>query len=71
MSFMYCVCHAFASAHYCLMITCRERDDLSALVCDVYCNFVTFPFGILGQVWYLIISIPAACCLSYFDCIDF
>ena len=21
-----------------------------ALVCDVYCDFVTFPFGILGQV---------------------
>ena len=26
-----------------------------ALVCDVYSDFVTFPFGILGQVWYLII----------------
>ena len=32
--------------------------DLLALVCDVYCDFVTFPFGILGQVWYLIVSIP-------------
>ena len=28
--------------------------DLLALVCDVSCDFVTFPFGILGQVWYLI-----------------
>ena len=28
--------------------------------------FVTFPFGILGQVWYLIVSIPDPCCLSYF-----
>ena len=28
--------------------------------------FVTFPFGILGQVWYLIVSIPDLCCLSYF-----
>ena len=37
-----------------------------ALVCDVYCDFVTFPFGILGQVWYLIVSIPDPCCLSYF-----
>ena len=27
---------------------------------------VTFPFGILGQVWYLIVSIPDHCCLSYF-----
>ena len=27
---------------------------------------VTFPFGILGQVWYLIISISDLCPLSYF-----
>ena len=38
----------------------------NALVCDVYCNFVFFPFGILGQVWYLIVSIPDSCCLLYF-----
>ena len=37
-----------------------------ALVCDVYCDFVTFPFGILGQMLYLIVSIPYPCCLSYF-----
>ena len=30
------------------------------------CDFVTFPFGILGQVWYLIVSIPDPSCLSYF-----
>ena len=48
-----------------LFIATRERVDLLALVCDVYCDFVTFPFGILGQVWYLIVSIPDPCCLSY------
>ena len=37
-----------------------------ALVCDVYCDLVTFPFGILGQVWCLNVSIPDPCCLSYF-----
>ena len=31
---------------------------------DVYCDFVTFPLGVLGQVWYLIVSIPDPCCLS-------
>ena len=31
------------------------------------CVFVTFPCGILGQVWYLIASIPDFCRLSYFD----
>ena len=40
--------------------------DLLALVCDVYCGFVTFPFGILGQVWYLMVSAPDLCRLSYF-----
>ena len=34
-----------------------------------YCQFVTmyFPFGILGQVWNLILSIPDLYPLSYFD----
>ena len=32
-----------------------------ALVCDVYGGFVTFPCGILGQVWYLIVLIPDFC----------
>ena len=41
-------------------------NNLLALVCDVYCGFVTFPFGTLGQVWYLIVSIPDPCFLSYF-----
>ena len=26
-----------------------------------------FPIGILGQVWYLIVSIPDLCNLIYFD----
>ena len=30
------------------------------------CDFVTLPCGILGQVWYLIISISDYCRLSYF-----
>ena len=31
------------------------------------CVFVTFPCGILGQVWYLIVPIPDLCHLSYFQ----
>ena len=41
--------------------------DLLALVGDVYCIFVTFPCGILGQVWYLIVSFPDICLLSYLE----
>ena len=48
----------------CPFVTCWEGADLLALVCDV-CVFVIFPCGILGQVWYLLVSIPDLCCLSY------
>ena len=64
--FVSSVSHAFASVHCCLVVTCWEGADLFALVGDVYCIFVTFPCGILGKVWYLIVSFPDLCLLSYF-----
>ena len=33
--FLSFVCHAFVSVHCCVEITCWERADLLALVCDV------------------------------------
>ena len=60
---MSCVCHASATVH-CYLVVTWGRADLFALVCD----FVTFPYGILGQMWYLIVSIPDLCHLSYFSC---
>ena len=30
-------------------------------------NVCHFPIGILGQVWYLIVSIPDLCTLTYLD----
>ena len=66
MFFVSCISHAFASVHCCLVVTCWKRADLLALVGDVYCIFVTFPCGILGQVWYFIVSFPHLCILSYF-----
>ena len=50
MLFMSCVCHAFASVHCCLVVTCWETADFLALVCDVYCAFDTFPCVILTLV---------------------
>ena len=38
--FMSCVCNAFTSVHCCLVVTCWERADLLALVCDVYCVLI-------------------------------
>ena len=40
-----------ASVYMCFVVTCLERADLLALVCDVLLCFVTFPCGILGQWW--------------------
>ena len=56
------VCHTFASAH-----RLPEKGLTSWLLFVMFkCVFVTFPCGILGQVWYLIVSIPDRCPLSYF-----
>ena len=39
---------------------------LGSLVCDVFLCFGTFLCEVLGQVWYLIVSIPDLCLLTYF-----
>ena len=31
-----------------------------------YCIFVTFPCGVLGQEWFLVISINDLCLIPYF-----
>ena len=55
-----------ASVYMCLVVICWERSDLLALVCGVLLWVCHFPIGILGQVWYLIVSIPNLCTLTYF-----
>ena len=49
-----------------IVFICWERADLLALLCVTFsCASGTFPFGVLGQVWYLIVSIPYLCLLPY------
>ena len=46
------------------MVTCWERAYLLALMCVMFsCVLGTFPHGVLGQVWYLIVSISDLCLL--------
>ena len=59
-----CVMPSGASVYLCLEVTCWERADLLALVCGVYLS-LSLSHGILGQVWYLIVSIPDICTLTY------
>ena len=39
----------------------KRLTSFLALVGEVYCIFVTFPCGFLGQVWYLVVSFPDLC----------
>ena len=64
---MSCVCHAFASVHCCLVVTCWDRLTSWLLFVMFNCVFVTFLCGILGQVWYIIVSILDLCRLSSFN----
>ena len=44
--FLLCLMFAMslcASVYMCLVVICWERADLLALVCGVYCEFVTTP----------------------------
>ena len=66
--FISCVCQSFASVHCCLVfVTYWAKADLLTLVCVVHYAFVSFPCGILGQVWFLILSFPDLCRLSFFQ----
>ena len=62
---MTCVCHAFESVHCCLVAPAGNgmASHLSFVMFN--CVFVTFPCGILGQVWYLIVLIPDLSLLFY------
>ena len=55
MLFMSCVCLFIAA-----WVTCWERADLLALVCEVKLCFCHFP------MWYYIVSISDLCHFSYF-----
>ena len=63
--FLFRVCHAFLSVHCSLVVTNWERTSLLALICDVLMCFCHFPVWCLGQVWYLFLSIPDLCLLTY------
>ena len=63
MLFLSCICYVFA----CVWWSPAGKGQTSWLWFVMSnCVFVTFPCGILDQVWYLIVSIPDLCPLSYF-----
>ena len=59
--------HIVLSVLCSLVVICCE----SFPVCDVFLSFVTFPYSIVGQAWYLIVLIPDLCLLPYFEIVNF
>ena len=65
--FHVCLYYTILSVPCSHVITCWERTDLLVLLCVMFpCVFGTFPYGVSGQVWYLIISTPDLCLPLYF-----
>ena len=53
MLFVFHVCHAVMSVPCSLVVTCWEKADLLSLLFKMFsCVFVTFPYDVLGSVWY-------------------
>ena len=63
--FMLLVYHAVMAVHCSLVVTCWDRAGLLALLYDVFYCFVTFPCDVLGEVRYLVVSIPDLWRLPY------
>ena len=64
---MFRVGHAFLAVHCSLVVTCWERANLLVLLYVMFsCDVVTFPCGVLGSVWYLIVSISDLCLLTFY-----
>ena len=54
-----------------LVITCWKRANLLAILCVMFpCVSVTFPLGVSGQPWYLIVLITNFCLLCSLDIMD-
>ena len=61
-----CLCHTILSAPGSLVVTYCER---AYRLCVMFsCVFVNFLYGVMGQVWYLIVTIPDRWLRPYVDC---
>ena len=57
-----CLYYTVLSVLCSLVITCWEMAYHLSLLCIMFpCVFVTFPYGVSGHVWYLIVAIPDLC----------
>ena len=66
MLFLSCVC--YACVRVCLLLPCGHLLGKGSFVMSNF-GVCYFPIGILGQVWYLVVSVPDLCPFSYFSVI--
>ena len=64
--FVFCVCHAFGLFIAALWSPAGKGLTSWLLLAMFIVFFVSFPCGILGQVWYMIVSFRDLCHLSSF-----
>ena len=63
--FVFVFCHTDLSVSGTLVVTCWESGDLLGLWYIMFsCVYVSFPYGVLGQVWYFIVLISDLFLLS-------
>ena len=56
--------HIVLSVPCSLVMASLDKADLLALLCVKFsCAFVTFSYGFLGLIWYLVVLIPDLCLL--------
>ena len=60
-----CLC---ARLFICALWSPAGKGLTSWLSYVVFTVSLSLPVGILGRVWYLIVSIPDLCTLTYFEC---
>ena len=70
--FLFCLVFAMFCARLfiCALWSPAGKGLTSWLSFEVFSVSLSLSHGILGQVWYLIVSIPDLCTITYFNYID-
>ena len=60
-----CLCLCLMSCLFLAALLSPVGKRLTSWLSCFSCVFVSFPYGVLGQVWCLIVSFPDLCLLPY------
>ena len=64
--FRVCLCNTVLYVPGSLVVACWKGAGLLVLLCVMVSRvFASFPYGVLGQAWYLIVWVTDLCLLSF------